>query len=257
MTRKPVVKVTTLGRFCVHVRGEPLAFGRKMPLRPLALLKYLAANGGEIADARAAEALWPGKGPGALRPLAINVHRLRRLVGSSEAVIHSDRHIAIDLRTVWCDALSFERMLDLAAGSGRDAERTRLTARALALYRGDFLAGESREDWIVAARERLRARYVLACTAQGERFAAVGHWEEARACFQRGLEADELAEDPCLGLMACYAAMRQPVAGLAVYRRFAHALAHRSGAEPAPAARALYDRLSSQSAARRNRARAA
>ena len=52
MTRKPVVKVTTLGRFCVHVRGEPLAFGRKMPLRPLALLKYLAANGGEIADGK-------------------------------------------------------------------------------------------------------------------------------------------------------------------------------------------------------------
>lgn len=244
MTRTQIVKVTTLGRFCVKVRGMPLAFGRKTPLRPLALLKYLAAHGGDVAQARVAEALWPGKGPSASRPLAINVYRLRRLVGSSDAVIHGDQHIAVDLRTVWCDALSFERLLDLAAGASRDEERTRLTVRALALYGGDFLAGDSGGDWIAGARERLRGRYVLACTAQGERFAAAGLWEDARACFQRGLEADELAEDPCLGLMACYVAMRQPVAGLAVYRRFAHALAQGSGAKPARAARVLYERLS-------------
>lgn len=182
MTREQTVKVTTLGRFSVRVRGKALVFGRKTPLRPLALLKYLAAQGGgEIADARVAEALWPDREALALRALAINLHRLRRLVGSTEIVIHRDRHIAIDWRHVWCDAEVFERMLDQAARAGRDEERVRLTARALALYRGDFLTGESREDWIVAIRARLRTRYVLACTAQGERFAEVGRREESRA----------------------------------------------------------------------------
>ena len=168
MTRTQVVKVTTLGRFCVHVDGMPLAFGRKAPLRPLALLKYLVACGGvEIADAAVAEALWPDKGARSMRSLAINLHRLRRLVGSDEIVIHRERHIAIDSRHVWCDAVSFERMLDLAARSDRDEERMRLTRRALALYRGDFLPGEAREDWIVSVRARLRARYDRACTAVG------------------------------------------------------------------------------------------
>ena len=56
MTREQIVKVTTLGRFSVRVRGKALVFGRKTPLRPLALLKYLAAHGeGEIADARVAD----------------------------------------------------------------------------------------------------------------------------------------------------------------------------------------------------------
>lgn len=174
MTRTQVVKVTTLGRFCVHVDGTQLAFGRKTPLRPLALLKYLVASGGgELADAAVAEALWPDKGARSMRSLAINLHRLRRLLGSDEVVIHRERHIAIDSRHVWCDAVSFERMLDLAARSDRDEERTRLMRRALALYGGDFLPGEAREDWIVSVRARLRARYDHARTALAARLESV------------------------------------------------------------------------------------
>ena len=104
-----------------------------------------------------------------------------------------DRHIAVDLRMVWCDALDFARMLDLAASCGRDEERTRFTARALALYRGDFLAGDSREEWIVCARAGLRARYVLACTAQGERFSAAGEGQ-ALAAYRRERLAESDAE---------------------------------------------------------------
>jgi DNA-binding SARP family transcriptional activator len=158
--------VTTLGRFCVHVDGTPLAFGRKAPLRPLALLKYLVAHGGgEIADAAVAEALWPDTGARSMRSLAINLHRLRRLLGSDEIVIHRERHVAIDSRLVWCDAVSFERTLDLAARSDRDEERARLLRRALALYGGDFLPGEARADWIVSVRARLRTRCEEARTA--------------------------------------------------------------------------------------------
>lgn len=174
MTRTQVVKVTTLGRFCVHVGGAPLAFGRKTPLRPLALLKYLLARGGgELADAAVAEALWPNKGARSMRSLAINLHRLRRLLGSDAAVIHRERHIAIDSRHVWCDAVSFERMLDLAARSDREEERTRLMRRALALYGGDFLPGEAREDWIVSVRARLRARHEDARAALTARLESV------------------------------------------------------------------------------------
>ena len=232
MTRTPPLKVITLGRFSVCVHGSALEFGRKTPLRPLAVLKFLAAApAGTVAARRLADTLWPGKGAGAMRALSVNLHRLRRLLGVAEFVIHNDRHIAIDPRCVWCDASAFERMLDLAHAAADAAERSRLTARALALYRGEFLAGESGE-WIEATRARLRARYVAACAAQGEAHVAAGRWDEARACFQRGVDADELAEGPCLGLMACHGALREPVAGLAVFGRFASALARQLGRSP-------------------------
>lgn len=250
-TFTPVVSVTTLGRFSIRVHGEPLALGRKTPAKPLALLKFLAAHGQRaIADAQVAAALWPDKGPSAQRCLAVNLHRLRRLLGASEVLIHRERQIAIDSRLVWSDAVACEGLLDLAARCGRDAQRMQLAERALAIYGGDFLAGEPGDGWIGTVRERLRARFVLACAALAERLAADGRWEQARLLFQRGLDADELSENLCLGLMVCYGAMRRPLAGRDAYQRFARALAARSGAAPAPAMRALYEQLSRQSAGR-------
>jgi len=251
------VHVETFGGFSVRIGGRRLRFGRKAPLRPLNLLKYLAAHGGrDLPDVQVAGTLWPdGKGVPALGSLAVTLHRLRRLLGESDAVIYRDGCIGLDPRHVWCDAVAFERMLDQAARTDREAERLRLTARALALYRGEFLAGEEREAWIAPVRQRLRERFVLACSAQGERLAAAARWEEARTCFQRGLEVDETAEVLCLGLMTCYAALRQPLAAVSVYRRFALALANHSGAKPAMSTRTLYQQLLKQGA-RRGTARA-
>jgi LuxR family transcriptional regulator, maltose regulon positive regulatory protein len=239
------VRVKTLGGFAVSVGSRGLEFGRKAPLRPLNLLKYLAAHGGhELPGVQVAGALWPDRpARPALGSLAVTIHRLRRLLGEPDAVSHRDGAIALDARHVWCDAVAFERMLDQSARSARESERLRLTARAMALYRGDFLAGEGRHDWVTSARERLRERFVLACAAQGERFAAAARWDEARACFQRGLEVDEAAEDLCLGLMTAYAALGQPLTAATVFRRFALALAHRSGARPASPTRALHQEL--------------
>ena len=223
------IHVDTLGGFSVSVDGRKLGFGRKAPLRPLSLLKYLAAHAGhELPNAQVASAIWPDKGDlSALRLLAVTLHRLRRLLGSPEALFYREGCIAADPRHVWCDAAAFEKMLDQSARSSREAERLRLTARALALYRGDFLAGEGRPSWVAQVRDRLRDRFVLACATQGERYAAAARWEEARTCFQRGLEADESAEDLCLGLMTCYAALGQPLTAATAYRRFALALANR------------------------------
>lgn len=243
----PVVSVTTLGGFSIRVHGEPLAVGRKTPAKPLALLKFLAAQGPHaVADAQVAAALWPDKGPSAPSCLAVNLHRLRRLLGAHELVIHRHRQIAVDSRLVWCDAVACEELLDLAARCGHDAQSMQLTQRAVALYGGDFLAGEPGEGWIGSTRERLRARYVRACAALAERLAADGRWEQAQVFFQRGLDADELAENLCLGLMACCGAMQRPLAGRDAYQRFARALAARADTRPAPALRALYEQLSRQ-----------
>lgn len=258
-TIAPIVRVTTLGSFSIRVRGQALAQGRKTPAKPLALLKFLAGHGQHaVADVMVADALWPDKGRSAQRCLAVNLHRLRRLLGTSEALIHRERHVAIDTQLLWCDTIACEQLLDLAARCKRDAQRMQLTASALAIYGGEFLAGEPGDGWIGPIRERLRARYVASCAALAEQLAAGRRWDEARLLFQRGLEADELSENLCLGLMACYRAMRRPLAGRDAYQRFALALKARSGAEPAPALQALYQQLSHQSPARNGaRARAA
>jgi DNA-binding SARP family transcriptional activator len=240
------VELRTLGHFAVFVDGEPLRFGRKAPTRPLALLKYLAARGGETADLHAAEALWPEGGAAALRSLAVNVHRLRRLLGHADALAYHDRRLAFYPAIVWCDALAFEACLDRAEIAVKDADCVRHYQRAMSLYSGDFLSHEEPHPWLVTARERLRARFLRGCSALGQRLCAADRWDDARACYQHGLEVDDVAEDLCLGLMRALAALRQPVDGVAAFRRLERSLADGPGVQPALATRALYKRLLKQ-----------
>jgi LuxR family maltose regulon positive regulatory protein len=184
MSQKPV-HIETLGAFCLRVSGRDVSYGRKAPRHPLKLLKYLAAHGARaLPDGDVACAIWPEREPtAAMRSLAVTLHRLRRLLGRPEAIVHRGGRIGLDPRLVWCDAAAFDEMLDASARCEADAQRFELTARALALYHGDFLAGEPREPWLAAVRARLRERFMLACAAQAERLADAARWDEARACF--------------------------------------------------------------------------
>ena len=239
------VRVFTLGRFEIRVDGQPLRFGRKRPARLLELLKYLAVHGArELPEAQVADALWPDlDGDAALRALAVNLHRLRQLLGGTKTVSHRAHQIAVDSRRVWCDAIAFEWLLDQAAAAHAGDERHRLVERAVALYGGDLEMDEEREAWALEARERLRARFVGISAAQGARLAADGHWAEARAWYARGLERNAGAEELCLGLMNCGLALGHAAEGIAAYRQLERALARQSRAQPAAATRALYQDL--------------
>lgn len=164
-----VIRVETLGRFSVKVMGRSMPVGRKAPRRPLGLLKYLLAhNGSELPEAQVAQALWRAGDRRAAGALAVALHRLRRLLGVPQAIVRRGGRIGIDPRAVWCDAASFERLVERAARSRRKRDRVALAARAVAMYRGDFLAGDPDADWAATVRERLRGRLASARDLAGE-----------------------------------------------------------------------------------------
>lgn len=240
-----VVHVFALGRFELHVDGAPRSFGRKKPARPLALLKYLAANGKrELSEALVADALWPDlEADAALKALAVNVYRLRRLLGSRDRVLHRDHRVALDARTVWCDAVAFEWLLDQAMATDDRGQRTRFTQQAIELYKGDLLVDQEREAWALAARQRLSARFVAALVAQGAWLASRSQWEEALAHYLRGLECDERAEELYLGALHCCLNLGRAVEGIAVFRRLERALAREGRSPPSAAIAALHREL--------------
>ena len=159
-----LVRIEVLGGCSVRVAGKELRLGRKMPRRPLELLTYLAVHAGrQVPEAEVGGALWPERGAlAAARSIAVTLHRLRRLLGIPEALIRRGGSIGIDPGLVWCDAATFERLLDDAARCGERRRRAALTAAALELYHGDFLAGETRARWVIPIRMRLHERHVVA-----------------------------------------------------------------------------------------------
>ncbi|MBL8534783.1 MAG: hypothetical protein JNL33_13100 [Betaproteobacteria bacterium] len=186
------VRITTLGAFDVTVNGKPLAFGRKVPRRTLALLVALIAEGGRhVAEFRLCDLLWPElEGDAAHESYSAALHRLRRLLGGNDSILQAGRTLSLNGARCFVDVWELEAALD-AQGS---------LQRAIDLYRGPFMPGED-ASYAIARRRFLRTR--MARAIQGYRSspgreAPIGTVEELRArvaAIDPDIFPDRLKED--------------------------------------------------------------
>lgn len=218
------VRICTLGRFDVLVDDEPLAFGRKAPKRTLALLKALIAFGGRnVPEQRLADVLWPDQdGDAAQESLAAALHRLRRLLGTTEVIRQSSGALSLDSQRCFVDAWAFEAGLEHPARE----------QAALSLYRGSFLPGDPDAQWAISMRERLRGKFVRAVQAGAQRLESDGHYEEAIELYVRGLEADDLVEQFYQGLMRGYHHLGRQAEAAEAFRRLSRSLSSALGVKP-------------------------
>lgn len=238
------VKLQTFGRFSLALNGMPVVFSHKTPKKPIALLKLLIALGGrDVSERQLADVLWPDKeGDAAHDALAVNLHRLRKLLGDSDAIILRDGRVSLDPNRCWVDCWAFERLLGEAAGACGE-RRASLTEKALALYRGAFLECDLDEPWSLSMRERLRGKFIRHSAELARQREEAGLWEKAVDTYQRGLEADGLAEEFYQGLMRCYHHLDRRAEGIAVYRRLRHVLSVVLGITCSPGTEALFREL--------------
>jgi ATP/maltotriose-dependent transcriptional regulator MalT/DNA-binding SARP family transcriptional activator len=245
-------RVHTLGRFRLEKGDREITFTGKGQRKPLELLKALVANGGRlVSDVNLAEAVWPRiEGDSAHRSFTTNLHRLRKLLGEDRALPLAEGKLSLDGRFVWVDVWAFERTTSrieqmLRDPRGRpDSERlAALADRVLALYSSPFLAHEAEAPWSLAMRERLRARFVRTIGALCRHWEQTGAAERALNCYERALEADDLAESFYRGLMQCHAALGRRADAVEVYSRCRSTLAARLSLEPSPETRAIYEGL--------------
>lgn len=161
------VKIRTLGEFTILRDDKPVRYSRKAPKKPLSLLKALIVRGGrEVPEDVLTDMLWPDA-DGDLAHLSFKtaLHRLRRLIGKPEAIQHKDGCLTLDPHCFWVDAWAFQGILEKieairkVGDEGKEAdeqEMTRLSRKALQLYRGDFLPNDEGEAWTISTRRQLR-----------------------------------------------------------------------------------------------------
>jgi LuxR family transcriptional regulator, maltose regulon positive regulatory protein len=235
------VTVHTLGRFEIKVDGLPVEYGRKVPKRPLALLKLLIAQRGKLRMDAASDALWPDEdADAAARSLDVALHRLRRLLGDGASVELQDGMLQLDARSLWIDALALDDALDLADQGGKNATSIRLDT--MQNYEGHFLHDQP-EAWAGAARERLRARFNRAAAACGRELEDEKRFEEAATHYTRVIEIDAQFEAAYQGLMRCHIARGWRSDGLACYERLRLSLLAFGGLRPLAASTSLRDIL--------------
>ncbi|MFI6160004.1 AfsR/SARP family transcriptional regulator [Micromonospora haikouensis] len=157
------VTVRFLGDFAVTVDGVPVERWRAGKARNL--FQFLVLNRGHVVPReRLYEVLWPDSDTDRSTSLKVAAHALRQILGSCPGgtgveIVYQDVGYLLRCAEICVDAEEFEAAVDAA----REAERTGDTGaalaahhRAISLYQGDFLNGET-ADWVDEQRQWTRA----------------------------------------------------------------------------------------------------
>ena len=242
------IRIVTLGRFAIELDGQLLVFRGKVAKKPLELLQFIiASSGSDVSTATATFALWRElDGDNAKAALNVALHRLRKLLGSDDAVLLELGHLSLNPRLVWVDCLAFEQLAD---GSGGNATAAATAAaadsaqRALALYGGPFLNDTDDHSWQLVCRTRLASKFKRMVELRVRAAVAAGDTRAAQGVLERALELDPLAEDMARALMKILIDGGEQAGALVVFERCRDAIFEGLGARPAPATLALLERI--------------
>jgi LuxR family transcriptional regulator, maltose regulon positive regulatory protein len=234
------VEVCTLGRFEIVVNGKPVAFSKKAQRKPIALLKVLIASGAQrVREERLIDLLWPdAAGDAGTFSLTTTLHRLRRLLGNSDAVLRQDHEVTLNRRLCWVDALAAASLLERAENMHLDSvdsvpRLAALTSRLVRLYQGEFLSGEENDaPWVRPMGDRIKGRMLKHLWRMGQYEEQLGRWSEAADAYEIGMRVDACAEDVCRRLMSCYDRLGRRSEVERTYRRCRDNLTTRLGAVP-------------------------
>jgi DNA-binding SARP family transcriptional activator len=204
------IRVVTLGRFAIHRNGRQLVFPAKAPKKVLLMLKALiAAGSGGIGEDKLSDWLWPdANGDTARQTFDTTLYRLRQLLGLKGIITLREGRLALDPYRCWVDVHACEQLLESGDAS----------PFAISLYQGEFLEGLD-ASWAQRYRERLREKFVKAVLAQGKRCENDSDFTGAVAWYERGLEADPLAESLYRRILICHRANGAMAEGLRIYER--------------------------------------
>ena len=227
--------ISLLGPPRIEVDGEPIAVDTR---KAIALLAYLAVTGERKSRETLAALLWPEHDSEHARAA------LRRTLSALSKALGGDfldverAAVALDPSDTWLDVTEFRGHL---TGS-RDAD-------AVALYRGDFLAGFGLrdsvdfEDWQFFEAETLKRELAGALERLAGERCAEGQFDGAIELARRWLALDPLQEPAHRLLMELYARSGQRSAALRQYRDCVRVLDGELGVSPLEETTALYEAI--------------
>ena len=249
---EPSLQLCLLGAPQVKQAEQALDIQRR---KVQALLYYLAVSREWHQRATLAALLWPESDQQrAYSSLRRHLSELNRLLGDGWLETEGDAVQFTVKHGLWFDVAEFQRHLATCQQHDHSADAVcprciePLTA-AVALYRGDFLAGFTLPDapdfdaWQLFQTEEMRFAYTAALDRLVEGHQTQNNLSEAISYARRRLNLDPLYEPTHRQLMRLYAASGQQAAALRQYQLCAQALEAELGLPPSEETTALYDRI--------------
>jgi ATP/maltotriose-dependent transcriptional regulator MalT len=248
----PGLRIYCLGGFTVYRGDEPIKDTAWKGKQARTLLKLLVAHQGQKCPRDVIiDALW-GNAPLETQRanLASLIYRIRKTVDVTDTpdnkescIVLDDDYLYINPKRVWTDAgqvlVHFEKAERLKAAN--DAARSiDEYEKAFKLYRGDFLPDDLYDEWAVAVRDRLRARYLKALLEMAKTAEQNNERAKAAEAYDRLFGADECNEEACRWLMAHHLAAGRRNDAVRTYERCQLALQRGLDADPEEETKRLY-----------------
>ncbi|GAA4348743.1 hypothetical protein GCM10023165_34860 [Variovorax defluvii] len=239
------IRAHVLGTPEVYLGGERVRVTGKMQQRVWELLCVLAAAGPQGKPQQfVARQLW-GTSEAPEAALRVSIHRLRKLLGSDEAVVVRNGLVALNCELVWTDLQALqdlcERILDQAEHSSVSHVRSKVD-HLLRLYRGGIFGSESLA-WVLAVQRKVSMRFMAAASLLAEQLEAQGDWPGAARIYRRVLDPEPLSETAYRGLMRCATAQGDMALAFSHYRFCRDNLAIVLGRDVSPDTRCLAEDL--------------
>lgn len=219
--------IRLFGQASVHFNGSPIKFARRD--RTLAMLaRIILQRGAPLSRDALAYLVFPDDEEGTA---VAELRRYLYLAGKALPDRAGEPWIVADSETVrWnmnagatVDVIAFEEL-------ARDAQSYE---QAFRFYTGDLLE-EIYDDWVVAERERLRARYLTILDESLAHYRSERQYPAAIECAKRILGVDPWREDTLRALMSTRYAAGDTAGALGEYERFARQLRDELSIAPMP-----------------------
>jgi len=226
--------------------------------KAMALLAYLAVNGGQQGRDSLAALLWPENDQTSARAaLRRTLSVLNKALAPGVLTITRESVEISANASLWFDVEEFQRSRKECASHGHAPNEAcpRCLApleQAAGLYQDTFMAGftlrdsPAFDDWQFFQSESLRRELVevLECLAHG--YALQGHYEQAIAHARRRLAQDPLHEPAHRQLMQLYAWSGRRSSALRQYQECARILERELGVSPLEETTRLYEEIKDQ-----------
>lgn len=244
-----------LGSPRVELDGQPVILDTR---KATALLAFLAVTGQRHSRDTLAALLYPdydqSRARGALRR---TLSSLRTGIGEQQLTVERESIALPAAPDAWCDVVRFQQLLAEGRQHGHSEHDVcpRCLASlqaAVALHRGDFMAGFSLrdsatfDDWQRLETERLRRELTGALERLVRGLTVAGRLAEAIEHAQRLLVCDPLHEPAHRVTMLLYAWTGQPQNALRQYRECVRVLSEELGVAPLPETTRVYEAIKEQ-----------
>lgn len=239
IAQQEALHVADLGALQFTLGGKPLVAEGRASNRARELLAFLVAHPEGRTKEEVGVAFWPDATTDQVKnSFHVTLHRLRKLLGKSDAVVAEGARYRIDMPCV----VASKRFESEATAALRANDLPRLEA-ALALYAGDYLQGEDAGEWCLPIRAHLRQLHLRALFALGQSLESRGRYADAADTYQRIVAREPFHEAAWRQLMICRARLGERSESLLLYRQLEERLRNDLDATPEAETARLYRRL--------------